>query len=479
MKTNTINETANPNVVLVLIVGIGLALSLELLSPFKVPFLAYSIILVVIILFYRYPYHALLVSFLAKPVIDMFWLTKVQGFISPGLLSKLTSPLFVVAIAVPVLALLRRKSVTGKPIRSRCDWAVLVYLSIFGMLTLFKIIQSPNYLYNSVDSYARIFSVTSFYFIGKYYFQQKEQRKELTWIIILSSLVPFTLTLFQKVLGRNLTSFADVVHTGELSAFYIGGRHGLVRISGVYEGVYELAFFSAFTVLLLVTIMLSKKRFPAWGYIMLPLGGFFLYFTYSRSAWALFLFSLILFSICKKKISYLAIILLGVTVLYVTIPNVTYRYEDELGFVLGKKEFASFGYGRGGLWIRLVEGFMHQDIFPKLIGNYGLGNPENQFLGIMFWFGYIGLTTFVLLIIYLTGVLWKKRRDIENNSSFDANIKFMFLGIIIGGYWIAGLGNAFNMQITVQWVLWTWTGILLSDNTERIEPKETVAQIFS
>jgi len=352
-------------------------------------------------------------------------------------------------------------------------------LFLFGSLTLFKIISSPSYWFNSIDSYSRILSVTFFYFIGKYYFRQEEQRKELTWIIILSSVVPFTLTLFQKILGTNLMSFGQVADTGALSAFYIEGRHNLLRISGVYEGIYELAFLSLFTVLLLATIKLSKSKFPVWGYIMLPLGVYFLYFTYSRSAWALFLFSLTFYLICKKKVGWLFLLLISVGVLYISVPNVQYRYEDELGFVLGEKDFSTFGYGRGGKWIRLTEGFMSQDMLPKLIGNYGLGNPENQFLGIMFWYGYIGLTIFIMLIIYLTLVLLKKLKDILNYSSFDTEIKCLFACIIIGSYWIAGIGNQFSTMISTQWILWTWTGILLSDNADKIDPEKTMTPIYS
>jgi len=161
------------------------------------------------------------------------------------------------------------------------------------------------------------------------------------------------------------------------------------------------------------------------------------------------------------------LVIVGIGVLYVIVPNIQYRYEDEIGFILGEKEFSSFGYGRGGLWIKLLDGFLQQDILPKLIGNYGLGNPENQFLGVLFWYGYIGLVTFMILITYLTVALLKRLRDTASDSSCDSDIQCMFACIIVASYWIAGLGNAFNLQITVQWMLWTWTGILLSDNTQK------------
>ena len=138
LENNTINEKSIPTVELTLIVGIGLALQFFL--PFKIPFLAYSLILVIVILFLSHPYHAMLLSFLVKPIIDMSWLTKAEGFISPGILSMLYSPLFIAGILVPALAFINRKSITGRLIRSQYDWIVLVYLLLFGLLTLLKII---------------------------------------------------------------------------------------------------------------------------------------------------------------------------------------------------------------------------------------------------------------------------------------------------------------------------------------------------
>ena len=119
-------------------------------------------------------------------------------------------------------------------------------------------------------------------------------------------------------------------------------------------------------------------------------------------------------------------------------PNVQYRFEDEIGFLLGREDFQSVGYGRGGLWIRLVEGFSNQEILSKLIGNYGLGNPENQFLGVLFWFGYVGLAAFVFLIIYLTVALLREAVRVKDDATFLSNIKFMLISILVGGYWFAG-----------------------------------------
>jgi O-antigen ligase len=150
--------------------------------------------------------------------------------------------------------------------------------------------------------------------------------------------------------------------------------------------------------------------------------------------------------------------------MYLLIPNVRYRFEDELGFFTGTKEFKSFGYGRGGVWERTLELFQNQDLYIQAFGGYGLGNPENQFLGTMVWFGYIGLIVFVLFMIIMTVSLFTKVLRLKHQNTSLSNLYVLFALAIIGGYWIAGLGNQFNLMITVQWILWTWTGIILNNS---------------
>jgi hypothetical protein len=416
-------------------------------------YLAYLLIAVISILFIRTPFKAIILVFLTKPIIDMFWESKYQGFISP---------LFIAAVLIPFLAIVFRKKTGKRLVKNKHDKIILLYIGIFGFLTVLKMINNPKYIPNSIDNYARILSVTAFYFIGKFYFQDEKKKKQLSLAIVFSTIVPFFLTFFQ-VYGGNLINKPMYMEKGARSALYIEGRHDLLRISGVYEGVYELAFLGLFVALIMICLRLSRTYFPLWGYPMMGLGLYFLYFTYSRTAWSLFLFTLLVFGFIRKKYIFIGSILLSVILLYTFIPKVQYRFEDELGFISGEKELGTVGYGRGNVWMRTWNDFSNQELFPQMVGTHGLGNPENQFLGLLIWNGYIGLFTFLVLIIYLTWQLWKLRRRIRNDNSFSANISVIFIAVIIGGYWLAGLGNFFLAMISTQWVLWTWTGILLND----------------
>ena len=171
-----------------LIAGVATILNIDLLIKIDIAILGYLLVIIILILFWKYPYYALLFSFFTKPIIDMFWETKDKGIISP---------LYIAGIVVPLMAIFRRKSITGRSVKSSHDKVIIAYLFLFGTITLLKILLSPHYLINSLDTYARIFSVTSFYFIGKYYFQQEKQKRQLIWVIVLSTVIPFSMTFFR------------------------------------------------------------------------------------------------------------------------------------------------------------------------------------------------------------------------------------------------------------------------------------------
>lgn len=433
--------------------------------------LSYLLIVFLVGLFYKYPYYAILATFFFRPIIDMFWWAKSEGAVSP---------LYIVGVLIPVLAFIQRKSICQNIAINKYDIFIVGYLLLYGFITLIKIIKSPTFVYNSIDSFARVCSVMAFYFVGKYYFILEESRRHLVLVILYSTFVPFSLTALQEFGGSigliNLTQFSDVaadkmflgdIDTGSFSAFYLEGRHDLKRISGPYEGVYELAFLGLFATIISFNTMYIKRKFNLVMLLFLFFGIYYLYFTYSRSAWSLFVASLVVYSIFWRKYNLLFLLVFSVFILYYLIPNVQYRYEDELNFFLGRSDFNRFGYGRGGKWLVLLDGFRAQSFVDKFFGNYGIGNPENQFLNTMFHFGYFGLFLLLCLFIYLSFVLVSETFNCRLVPCFDSSFKILFLSIIICSFWIAGHGNGFNTMISVQWVLWTWIGILLNSRSHK------------
>ncbi len=421
----------------------------------------YGLVGVLCLAFLRYPRMTLMASLGLKPVIDMFWWTKAQG---------LLSPLFVAGVAIPVLALLGLPRIAAGRRRLAEDRLVMAYLGSFLVLSLCKIAVSPEFWAESLENYLRILSVTSFYFIGKYYFPTAELRRRLALVLAGSSITPFALTAAQQALGWNITTWREVidqaagpVDTSHVSAFYMSARHGLNRISGVYEGVYTLAFLGVFTMLILLVLRVSRDvRFHPAGYLLFGFAAYFAYFTYSRSAWVVLALGAALFFVVRRQLKMVAALLAGALGLWASVETVRFRFEDELGFVLGTHEFSNFGYGRGRLWGQAWDVFSARDPIYQLVGTYGQGNPENQFLNVLFWFGYLGLAVFVAFLVLMTIRLvgWLKKARLDGR--LDTNLRIQFAVLVVVCYWFAGLGNNFFLQISTQWILWLWTGIVLA-----------------
>ncbi len=429
-----------------------------------------------IVAFLRSPRYGLYIAFVSKPTLDLFWWAKSEGYISP---------LFIAGVSIPILAIMGASKISYRRKFLNIDKVVISYLIILATLTMLKIANEPKYMFNCIDSLARILSITLFYFIGRIYFQDTKSREKLILITILSVAVPFLLTLSQGALGVNIQNFSDVYtagdDTGAISAYYLGGRHGLQRISGLYEGVYELAFMGGIT-LLVVYAMTEARNYKVkiWQYLLMAAGAYLFYFTYSRSAWVSVYVAVLLFFVMQNKTTKFMLLIGGAVVLYLSVQTVQYRFEDELGFFLGQKDFHQFGYSRGGKWIMLIEGFFRQDFVSQLIGNYGNGNPENQFLGMLFWWGYIGLMTFCIVILIFTLKIYSLLKKIAKINSVESKVMLMLGCFIMSSYWLAGNGNMFATMITTQWFLWTWTGIIVTGYTQpRMEEISTASKVIN
>ncbi len=421
--------------------------------------IGYILLASIIVLFFVSPQKALLFSFFSKPIIDIFWYSKSEGYISP---------LYITAITVPILALLHiQKYSKGKNFNTT-DKIVTGYLIILFLLTITKVINTPNYTYNSIETFSRILFTTLFYFIGKYYFAGVENSDKLSKAIMFSTIIPFVVTILQ--LGEMLP-IAEPMYMGkgDASAFYIGGRHQLERISGVYEGVYELAFMGLFVVLIIIIFRISKFRFPVWWYPMFFAGIYFLYNTYSRSAWVLCISSLLLFLLLARRFATAALLSAASLLLYFLVPVIQYRFEDELGFLLGESSLGKVGYGRGNIWPIVWDDFWRRDLLSQLVGSYGYVNPENQFLGFLTWFGFIGLITLLALFIFLSIRLLLQIKRIPRDNSVQSNLILLFISVVVCSYWFAGLGNFFVGQISTQWVLWAWTGIAANSDLKSVK----------
>ena len=161
----------------------------------------YFLLAVVVFAFFRYPKWGVLAAIFLRPTIDMFWWAKSEGYVSP---------LYIAGIAIPMLAIFAVQKIQYRKLYVGTDYLVLAYIAVFAALTALKLINAPQFAMNSIDSIARILSVTLFYFVGRIYFQTSRDVMLLAAAVLGSVVFPFVLTLGQGALGINLTHFSDV-----------------------------------------------------------------------------------------------------------------------------------------------------------------------------------------------------------------------------------------------------------------------------
>ncbi len=417
--------------------------------------------LAILVLAYK-PRTGVLVALALKPFVDMFWWSKVQA----GL-----SPLHLMGVGVPAIALIGIWRSKPAPRPSPLDRVVLLYLALLTFSTVFKMVTAPEHAVNAVDAYLRLLSVTSFYWIGKQLFVGSRDKRLLVACLIGSLVIPFGTTLFQQGFSIRTVHSDDVfaanpeAKSNEVSGFYLGARHGIQRISGAYEGVYELAFLGVVSVILGLALLEAedvKRGAVCW--LLLLVGGYFLYFTYSRSAWIASMGTILLCQFFRRRLA-LALGILSVCVmLFFLNETVHHRFEDEVGAVTGTSEFGRLGYGRGFVWKRTMRDFHKWPIEKQLLGGFGIGNPENQFLNMLVFFGYVGLAGMLIMMCTATLTLLAALARLPRERTYLNNTKLLFGCMIVVCYWFAGLGNGFNVQISIQWVLWTWTGLIVADD---------------
>ena len=410
------------------------------------------------------PKTGVLLAFAIKPFVDMFWWSKVHA----GL-----SPLHIMGVGVPLVAAVGiwRSRLAPRP--CRLDRIVLLYLAVLSFSTLIKLVTVPEHSINAIDAFVRIGSVTAFYWIGKYLFKQRRDQSLLVTCLVASLTIPFGTTLLQQGFSIQTVDSKDVfaanpkAASNEVSGFYMGARHGIQRISGVYEGVYELAFLGV----LAVTIGLALAdahdvRAPVLTLILLAVGAYFLLFTYSRSAWAVMAGTIVLYQVLRRRVLLALTIVAACVAAYFLSETVHHRFEDEVGALTGMTEFDRLGYGRGGVWRRVVQNFNDWPLDKRLLGGFGIGNPENQFLNMMVFFGYAGLAAMILMMLASSAEILHRLTRLSHRWNRLDNAKVAFGCLVVSCYWLAGHGNGFNTQISMQWVLWTWTGIIVADTSQ-------------
>ncbi len=435
------------------------------LLTLKIGYLSIGVFVIILLLayFFNNPKLAFYLIFFTRPIIDMFWEYKFKYGISP---------LYIVGALVPLLIIIYL--VTHKKNIFEIKSVSLILLFFFsGFITyVLNLIRFPEESLGSTIVLAKTVSAFSMMFVAPFLFYSREDVKKLLDVIFLSAISAYVATGIAYFMG-----YRGVMTAGEHSNFYLTA-HGLLRISGVYEGTFNLAYFSFFV---LVIAYFRRKDYlkSKWStiflffYILIAL--FFFYKTYARTAWGILALTVFLYFLFKKKYHMIFFAASLFILLYFLIPEISYRMWDVVEVLRGNLSFRSFGGGRGMLWEFHWRQFKTLPLLSKLFGARHVGNPENQVLFLLEYFGIVGCVIYHLIMFYFVHLLYKGfkfYRDV--GEEFLSEFILFALILHIDFFTLAGIGAQQFMMINSQWIVYSIVAIGLYHSERGLRKSEGV-----
>ncbi len=435
------------------------------LLTLKIGYLSIGVFVIILLLayFFNNPKLAFYLIFFTRPIIDMFWEYKFKYGISP---------LYIVGALVPILIIIYLVTHKKNIFKIKSISLILLFF-LSGFVTyILNLIRFPEDAFESTIVLAKTVSAFSMMFVAPFLFYSREDVKKLLDVIFLSAISAYVATGIAYFMG-----YRGVMTAGEHSNFYLTA-HGLLRISGVYEGTFNLAYFSFFV---LVIAYFRKKDYLKTGwrtiflffYILIAL--FFFYKTYARTAWGILALTVFLYFLFKKKYHMIFFAASLFLCLYFLIPEVSYRMWDVVEVLRGNLSFRSFGGGRGMLWEFHWRQFKTLPLLSKLFGARHVGNPENQVLFLLEYFGIVGCVIYHLVMFYFVYLLYKGfkfYRDV--GEEFLSEFILFALILHIDFFTLAGIGTQQFMMINSQWIVYSIVAIGLYHSERGLKKSEGV-----
>lgn len=315
----------------------------------------------------------------------------------------------------------------------------LIFLAVCGL----SVIYSPDYK-ESITDWLRLVSVFSVYILTRIIFTSKPKIRMLFVTILLSSLLPILVALYQLVTGH-----------GRLLD---GGQY---RIVGTF--LHPNAFASYLLILLIFSTALVLERTPfikrsVLVVLILPIFVIFV-FTLSRGAWLVFVVAMLLMGILRhrKILGYLPMVLCGAIFM---VPAVRDRIINIFN--------PGYTHGRSA-WEWRVDtwGQISTMVVEKPVFGHGLASVEsfygvlthNDFLRLAAEVGAVGLLAYLFLAVTLLRKTWMDYRNLGSNiaKSFQLGAFVMIAGFMVRQFADNTLRNTVMM-------IYFWIFIAISRN---------------
>jgi len=252
---------------------------------------------------------------------------------------------------------------------------------------------------------------------------------------------------------------------------------GLVRYSGMFGGAHSIAH-SMFILIFSISLLwyfsnritgsdrLSKSRVMSsvlWSTLLVAV--YNIYMSGTRTVFIGLVLYLVFFFIGYRK--YLVPVLgaFFITIYAIVSGALRTLFFDIYEPLYGKGKIEDMGSGRYGGWSSMLDNFMDSPVTDQflglgssvqsaLTGTTSFGGAHNDFLDVLFCFGYLGIGFYFLLIIGLFfGIV---------NSYTDRKLKFIFTGLLFSVVVMNGLSNSYLTRFELSQYFMLLMGIFYS-----------------
>ncbi|MCG8430135.1 MAG: O-antigen ligase family protein [Candidatus Omnitrophica bacterium] len=378
-----------PVVFFVLIFVCALAVMLVNFSAITVGLACITLLLPVVI---RKPHLFFYAFVLTRPMLDIFVQQRSGGI---NLAAYATLALLAVCSRVFFSAPTRRR-IRESPLLLRFN----VLFGVFLLLSLVSVTRTQSISVSAAD-FMRLVSLGMCFNYCALYFSERREALTLLIVMLLSSLAPLGLGLWQFFAGTGM---------------YDGGFNR-IQAAFIHPAVFSQFLAVIFLIGMYLLVSYRPVRWPRYLLILLMAGVFVeLMMTSARTAWIALLAAVLLFAIVRTRLSgkvrNLAVVLL---IILVIMPAVQARFSD----LQGRRE--SSWKWRLRQWERNAHSITESPVIGQGLGMYEQRfrfMAHNDYLRIAFETGYAGLSAYCGVMFMLFA--WSLRRALTCKPESEA-----------------------------------------------------------
>jgi O-antigen ligase len=308
--------------------------------------------------------------------------------------------------------------------------------------------------FDTLRELLRIFDTIFLALLGFIAVDTKERFSFLLKSILVSSIIPCIVGIYQYVNGIGFSD--DAV--------------SIPRIYGTFShpNIFSLYLFILIVVILLLFV-LKKKHSPFSTFLLFCIGGFFLamlLLTYTRVAWVILFAFFFLLALARFRALLIPLIILP-TLMYVFILPIRERVDSVF-----HNDPGSSVVWRQAMWKFTIQKTLSEgkeiagyglNTFPLISGQIpdptiGSNEAHNDFVKFFVEGGLVGLAVYLLSLFTLSFAIFRRLWQTRAQSKELPHLVFLILGALWIALVFASLSDNIFKNTPVQWIFWVLLG---------------------